>query len=1204
MEKQFIKTTILKIMRITVVQFAFVIAFAVVSYAKDVLAQEILSKTVTVSIKNTNIKGVLNELQRESGVTFVFSSKNNFTQVNNLSLNANNEKLQNVLGRFLPPLNIGYKVVHNAIVLTPIAPIEERGNTPSLEEVEVRKATIDNPIKGKIVDSETGEALPGVSIKVKGSSKGTTSDSKGNYSISASKGAVLVFTFIGMKPQEIAVDDRAEINVAFVSDNSILEEVSIVSDGYGIVKKTDNTGSVASMSARDIRNIPLTSAAQAMTGRLAGVSVQTTDGSPDADVVIRVRGGGSITQDNSPLFVVDGFIVSSIRDVPPSDIESINVLKDAASTAIYGAQASNGVVVITTKKPKSGRTTVSYNGFFQYKRLPSDRAYKVLSPYEYVMANYEKAKLGSAATVASMEKYFGKFGDYDLYKNQKGTDWQDDLFGSPRMSQQHNVSIGGGNENTMFNLSITNNTDQGLLTGSGYTRNVLNFKLNQKISKKLKFDASTRITSTVVDGAGTAGAQLSIKDAVQTRPINGIADQLDIDLGGASTDDDFASFLTALVNPNKLVAQDWRKKNTNDYVLNAGLTWTILKGLDFKTTITGSKTYDKSLRYYGPLTGESFNNGGSLPVGEKTQTETNSLRWLNTVSYQMAGLGSHKLDFLLGQEIYTVGGNQSFIRTEDYRASIAPQDLFANMALGRTDRQYAIENTDANRVSGFGRVNYQFKDRYLATVTFRADASSKFSEANRVGFFPALALGWKLSETQFFKAFKSLDELKLRASYGATGNDRIDPTSTKPLFETTTLRGPGFGNADNVYYTPVGTVLYNPNLKWETTVTTNIGLDFAFFKQRLTGSLDVYENVTKDLLLQSAIPSSSGFTKQWNNVGSTSNRGIELALSAYIVDKADYSFSTNFNIGVNRAKILELDGTTERFIQSGWASTDLREQEDFYLKVGGTIGDVYGYVTDGFYSTNDFSSYDAASKKYILKEGIANSTTITGNTAIRPGFLKLKDLNGDGVINANDRQVIGNTLPKAQGGFGFNGRYKGFDASVFFNWSYGNDVYNAGKIQYNQFRRVTYGNLTDAMSLDNRYSYLDIDGKYTGTAGGIVTDLSQLAEINANKTIWSPFTFNDSQAIIHSWAVEDGSFIRLNNVNIGYSLPKGLISKLGMSNCRFYVTGNNLHIWTKYTGYDPEVSTAKSSTSALTPGIDYSSFPRSRSYTVGLSITF
>ncbi|MCB0545018.1 MAG: TonB-dependent receptor, partial [Saprospiraceae bacterium] len=438
-----------------------------------------------------------------------------------------------------------------------------------------------------------------------------------------------------------------------------------------------------------------------------------------------------------------------------------------------------------------------------------------------------------------------------------------------------------------------------------------------------------------------------------------------------------------------------------------------------------------------------------------------------------------------------------------------------------------------------------------------------------------------------------------------TGNDRIDPTATQFLFVGSTNRGPGFGNVDNAYYTPTGSTLYDPGVRWETTVNRNLGLDFTFFDGKLSGSLDFYKNTTRDLLLRSAIPSNTGFSTQWNNIGTTSNQGVELGLTSFLVEKRDFSFSANFNIGINTAKVDELDGTNERFFQSNWASTDLKDQNDFYLQVGGTLGDIYGYVTDGYYATSDFESYDPVTNTYTLKDGIANAGNTVGNSNIRPGFLKLKDLDGNGVINSDDRTIIGNTLPKHQGGFGFSARFKDLDASIFFNWSYGNDVYNTGKIQYNQFRRITYGNLLNTMNSDSRFTYIDVDGSYTGTPGEVITDLDQLAQLNAGKTIWSHNSYGVAQAVIHSWAVEDGSFLRLNNLSIGYSLPLRVIRRLGMSQFRIYATGNNMFIWTKYSGYDPEVSTTRSSAySALTPGVDYSSFPRSRSYTFGLNVTF
>ena len=1154
---------------------------------------------ITLNVNKSSLEEVLTEISQQSDFIFVYNDFNVKKQTE-VSLKSKNKSMSDVLMKLSRDYGLRFKRVDDNIFVN-----GTKDENVRIEELVQDELFADIDISGKITD-ENGEGLPGASIVVKGTANGTTTDMNGDYRLSVPEGSTLIVSFVGYLREEIAVDNRTVINVSLSPDATQLDEIVVVDYGYGTVKRSDMTGSVASISGKDLQKIPVASAAQALTGRLPGVNVLTTDGSPDAEVVIRVRGGGSITQDNSPLYVVDGFIVSSIRDIPPTDIKSINVLKDAAATAIYGAQAANGVIVITTKTPEAGKTSISYNNFLQWKNLPRDRRYEVLDPYEYVMANYEYAKLRSEADVRRFERFFGAYDDLELYKQKPGTDWQEELFGDPKLSQYHNLTVSGGTDKTKLMLSLTNNNDEGLMLNSGYLRNVINFKLSHELTDRLLLDIGARITNTVVDGAGTSGnAQINIKDAVQTRPVNGIADELDIDLAQLNSEDDFQSFLLSLVNPVELAEQDWRKRTDNDYIFNAGLTWEVIDNLNLKSTLNSSRSFREDLRFYGPLTGESFNNGGSLPLGVRDERDAFSYRWLNSASYKFDNLGAHDLDFLIGQEIYSNGGKSSSLRAEDFRLSITPEELFANMTFGRADRHETREFTNSNRFSLFGRVNYQFLDRYLFTATLRSDASSKFSKANRVGIFPAVAVGWKISEESFLKTTPWMDELKLRLSMGETGNDRIEATATQFLFQGSTNRGPGFGNVDNAYYTPSSNTLYNPDLIWETTVTQNIGLDFTLFKAKIEGSLDFYKNTTRDLLLQSDIPANTGFTTQWNNIGSTSNKGAELGINAYLIDKSDFSLSINFNTGINRTKVEELDGTDERFFRSNWASTDLNNINDFYLRVGGKLGDIYGYVTDGYYSTDDFSSYDPGTGEYTLNDDVANSGSVVGNNNIRPGFLKLKDLNEDGVINADDRRVIGNTLPKNQGGFGINARWKGFDGAVFFNYQYGNDIYNTGKIQYNQFRRVTFGNLLTTMHSDNRFTYIDVDGAYTGVPGEVVTDLGQLAELNAGKTIWSHNSHGIAGAVIHDWAVEDGSFIRLNNLTLGYSLPTNLISRLGLSQFRIYTTGNNLKLWTNYTGYDPEVSTTRSSSyAALTPGVDYSSFPRSRSYTVGVNVTF
>ncbi len=1063
-------------------------------------------------------------------------------------------------------------------------------------------------VKGIVTDAQTGETLPTVNVSIKGTSQGTITLGDGNYEITVtSADAVLIFSYVGYKPMEVAVNGRSEIDVQLEPETTQLDEV--VAIGYGTTRKRDFTGSIASLNAHQIKKIPSATAAEAIKGRLPGVNIISTDGSPDAEVVIRVRGGGSVTQDNSPLYVVDGFIVESIRDIPPSDIANISVLKDAASTAIYGAQAANGVIIITTKSPTAGRTQVAYNGYSQIKTLPRERAYEVLDPYEFVMVHYERAKLRSDADLRSFERYFGKYEDLELYKYKKPTDWQDELFGKLQVSQSHNLSISGGTEKTKVSLSLNNNIEDGIMIGNGFRRNVINFKINHEIAKSLIFEGSARITNTRVDGAGTTrSSQLRIKNIVTARPVNGIADELDIDLSRVDTDDDYQSFLLSLINPVQLAEQDWRQRTTQSYVLQAGLTWDPVENLIFRSAVTGNKNFDERLRFYGPLTSTSQQQGNSLPMGGIENNNSNAYRWLNTANYTFQNLGNHTLDFMVGHEVYSVGGFENSITAMNFRVSMTPEEMFANMALGNTSRYATSQSTEQNRLSFFGRANYQFLGKYLATFTVRTDMSSKFSKGNRTGVFPAVALAWKMEEEEFLANAKWINELKLRISYGTTGNDRIPANATKFLFSANTSNGPGMGtNGYNAYYSPEGSTLYNPNILWETTVNRNLGSDFAFYKWRISGSLDLYYNTTRNLLLSSAISPISGFNTQWNNIGSTSNKGVELLLNTMIVDKDNFTLSANVNFGFNKSRIEELDGTDERFFQSNWSSTDLKDRDDYYLRVGETIGLIYGYVNDGMYTVDDFSGYNELTDTYVLNEGVPDNKNTLGVSNVRPGYMKLKDLNQDGEINSQDRQVIGSTMPDAIGGFGMDATYKGFDASLIFTWTIGNDLYNTGLIDYNQLYRTTYGNMLSSMSSDQRFTYIDVDGSITGIPGEEVTDLEQLRQLNERKTIWSGSnSFGQATTVLSDWAIEDGSFLRLSTVTLGYTFPAQLTSRIRISNLRVYVAAYNLWLWTKYSGYDPEVSTSRSDSnySSLTPGLDYSSYPRSRAFTLGVNLTF
>ncbi len=1054
-------------------------------------------------------------------------------------------------------------------------------------------------IRGKVTEAGTGQSIPAANVVLKGTTTGIITDGDGNYTLTVPANGTLVFSFIGFKPVEVPVAGKKEINVSLVAETIGLEDVVVV--GYGTQRRIDLTGAVGSVSGSELQKVPTVSTAQALTGRMAGVQITTTDGSPDAEMVIRVRGGGSVTQDNSPLYIVDGFPVNSINDIPPTDIATIDILKDASSSAIYGARGANGVVIITTKSAKGGKTVISYNYYLQAKTIAKEL--DVMSPYEFVLSQYEYAALRGGSDLTNFNRYFGVYEDLDLYKYQKGTNWQNELFGRDLFSKFHNLSISGGTDKTKFNLSGTYNNDEGLLVGSGYTRFNLNFKLNHEISKRLKLDLSTRMSDTKVDGAGTAGtSNLRVTDGLTSRPVNGLLDVLEIDDAQASVDYD--SFIRSLINPKQLAAQDWRNRKTQALNINVGLSWLIIDALTFRSEVGYDKSFEDLKRYYGPLTTTSRNEGGNLPLGELTTTSSPRYRVSNTFTYNIKPGKKQALNLMAGQEIISGNTTTYFQRSKYFSETLSPEKMFANMALGTVDRISTNVGTNDKLASFFGRGIYKYDERYLFQFTIRADGSSKFAPGNRWGIFPSAALAWRISEENFMQGQSTISNLKLRTSYGQAGNNRIASDLWKRSYAISNTRTYGLGDVNNPYYVPASTLLVNPDLKWETTVTRNAGLDFGLFKEKLSGTIDLYWNTTRDLLVESDIPSYLGYTKQMRNIGRTSNKGVELTLNSRIIQKKDFSLTASINIGINKSNIDELDGVNEKAFSTNWASTDLKNQDDYRLMVGKTVGLMYGYLTDGFYSVDDFSSYDAVKKLYVLKSGVPTTGLYGGTIGIRPGALKLKDISGangspDGVVDGLDRTIIGNANPKHTGGFNLTAQYKQFDLTVFFNWVYGNDIYNANKIAASQNYRTTYGNMLNTMNSANRF-------KYINDAGAVVTDLEQLRTLNQNANIWSPFTFGSATAVIHSWAIEDGSFLRLNNVTLGYTIPQQLSKRIGMSQLRFYATGTNLWIWTNYSGYDPEVSSTirNSSYSALTPGVDYSAYPKSRSITVGVNVTF
>lgn len=1056
-------------------------------------------------------------------------------------------------------------------------------------------------ISGTVVDDHQ-VPLRGVTVTMKEGNAITQTNEKGIFSMNVpeNKSISLIFSYTGYVTQTVSATDRMVISLL----PNVVAGDEVVVIGYGTASRKSFAGAVSSIKGSELEKSPVVNVAEALTGRLPGVMVTTVDGAPGAEIVVRVRGGGSITQDNSPLYIVDGFIVDNLNGIAASDIESVDVLKDASSTAIYGSRGANGVVIVTTKSPKAGKTNISYNNYFQSKYMP--KYLGVLSPYEFALMQYEYGLVRGTTSdeYLNFRKYFGQYDDLELYKYQAGTNWQDELFGGAVNSSQHNLSITGGNERTKVSFSSTYNKDEGLMLNSGQKRFYFNFKLNHELYKNLKLDLSARYTNNTIDGAGTSGSSsVRISDGIQTRPINGLADQIQLDpTEVGSGDDDYDNFLRNMINPVELAEQDYRQRTSRDLSLGTALSYNPWKPLSLRSELSLTLRTGRELRYWGPLTGESRNIGNAQPLGQISTASSDGYRLVNTANFKVPVKNKdHNLSVLLGHELNWATGRTALNKSIKFELGTQPEVLFANMALGTPYLVESAELRGEDMVSAFTRLNYSYLDRYILYATLRADGSSKFAPGNRWGYFPSASFAWRIDKERFMENLSFVNDLKLRISYGESGNNRIPNDSWRPLYRPSQNRSYGAGNVSSTYYNFTNTaVLTNPNLKWETTITRNIGLDFSLFNNKLAGTIDVYKNTVRDLIVENQIGLHTGFSTQQINFGQTSNRGFEIGLNAPVINKNDFTLGLSFNLGRNIPRIDKLDGTDIRMFQSNWAGTDLKTQDDYLLQVGKTLGMIYGYVADGFYTTDDFETYNTTTRQYVLKEAVAASSSILGGTiGTRPGTMKLKDLNGDGLITADkDRQVIGNAIPKASGGFGANLRFKDFDMSTFFNWVYGNDIYNTGRIQYNMLYRTTFGNISDRMNYADRYKYINDQGQ-------LVTSLEDLAALNKDAKVWSPFSMGSASPTITTDAIEDGSFLRLTFLTLGYTLPKKLTSKVGISSLRFFGTVYNAFVWTRYSGYDPEVSTTRSSAyAALTPGVDYSAYPKSRTFTFGLNINF
>ena len=1036
-----------------------------------------------------------------------------------------------------------------------------------------------------VVTDDTGEPLIGAGVMVEGTQIGTVTGIDGDYSLSVPADAVnLVFSYIGFSNQVVAINGRTKIDVVMAADQTFLDEVVVV--GYATVKRRDLLGSVASVGSEKLAEQPVTTVSQALSGKMAGVSVVTTEGDPDADIKIRVRGGGSITQDNSPLYIVDGFPVESINDIASSEIASIDVLKDAFSTAIYGSRGANGVVIVTTKSAEKGeRVSVKFNTYYGRKQMANSKAIVAMNPENFVKFQYELAMIRDNVSTY-YEPYFGTFNDMDLYTGLAGNNWVDAVFGRAGETFSADLSVSGSGEHYNWTIGYAHMGDKAIMIGSNYIRDNLNFKGNFKTSKNTSIDVNVRYSRTKVRGSGANGINDTgttsgngrLKHAVSYSPI-----PIQSTIQGDLEEQDYGDNAPPLLSVSDNDSQRLRKTLN----VNAAFNWKIIDNLNLK--IDGGLEDYRQMddRFYGLTTYYVANNSTvrNTPSNQHKEAFHDRYRNTNTLNYDFRNLlgEDHNLTALLGEEMTITRSNVLTMMVDGLPAFYDAQMAWNFMSSGTPSSTNNYYNPDDKLLSFFGRVNYDYKRRYSAGVTLRADGSSKFARGNRWGFFPSAALSWTISNEPFMENSRWIDQLKLRYSFGTAGNNNIPSGLLVKQYSSTTTAW----LSQSTNYWMAGKVMNNPDLTWETTYTHNIGLDFSFFRGALSGSIEAYQNDTKDLLINFPI-TGSGYDSQYRNIGSTRNRGLELTLSAPVVSNKNFSLSIGGNIAYNKNVVTSLGGLESITAQSYWASTEIGD--DYIVQVGQPLGNMYGYVNDGFYSVDDFT-YTGG--KWVLNSGVVDNSAVIGATYLRPGAMKLKDLNGDGRVTVADRKVIGNASPDFTGGFSLNGYLYGFDFGANFNFMIGNQVYNANKVEFTSSRKFYNRNLVEMMDVDNRWTNID------WSTGELITDAAQLKSVNAGKTMWSPAVGN---AVFSDWAVEDASFLRLQSATVGYTLPETLTRKVFIKKARIYVTGTNLFCLTRYSGYDPEVDTRRST--PLTPGVDYSAYPKSIGFVAGLNLTF
>ncbi|HEY8690115.1 MAG TPA: TonB-dependent receptor [Chitinophagaceae bacterium] len=1026
-------------------------------------------------------------------------------------------------------------------------------------------AMAQQPVSGTVKNSD-GSFLEGATISVKGGKANTVSDKNGYYQINVpGSKAILVFSYVGHVKKEIAVGNKSTLNVTLEAVDNALNDIVIV--GYGTQRKKDVTVSIEKVNMADLNKAPVRSFDEALAGRVAGVQVTSSDGQPGSSSNIVIRGNNSITQDNSPLYIIDGFPVENSNNnaISPDDIESIEVLKDASATAIYGSRGANGVIIITTKKGKAGAPVISFNTSYGLQNVV--KKIDMMSPYEFVRQQLEIDT--STSNSSPSYAYLTLPGrTLDSYKSEPGIDWQSLVLRQASM-QNNYLSISGGNEGTRYSVSGSVLNQDGIIINSNYTRYQGRVVLDQTVNKKLKVGINSNYTYLKQAGASPSQSTNSATTNVMygvwgQRPITPAGGTDIVDLlfdPGVNTANDYR------INPVINLQNAARNYFTKNLTANAYAEYAIFPDLKLRVTgginsiIQRAEIFNNSKTQYGnPITSANGVNG-SLTYNEiNTWLNENILSWNKKIdknqNLNLVGVFS-----LQSGNTKSFGSSATFLPNESL--GIDGLDEGTPQAITSTSSQWTL-------ASFAFRAAYNYKSKYYLTGSYRADGSSRFAPGKRWGYFPSISAAWRFINEDFAKSLKPvLSDGKLRIGYGANGNNRVGDFA---YLSTISLP---IANSYTINNTPVrGSIpsaIGNPDLKWETTTETNLALDLGFLSNRITLTAEVYKKKTKDLLLLANLPLSSGYSSAFKNIGSVQNKGLEFTLNTINVNKKDFRWNSSFNISFNQNKVLALAENQESLTSTiGW-DNNWQSIPSYVAKLNSALGLMYGYVWNGVYQISDF--YQNTAGAYVLKDNVPTNGNSRAN--IQPGDIKYKDINGDGVVNSTDYTIIGNGLPKYTGGFTNNFTYKNFDLNVFFQWSYGNNILNINNLVFNG-NGLNKVNLNQYASYNERWSPTDTTSTNFRTRGSFGGGYS-------------------------SKLVEDGSYLRLKTLSLGYNISESTLKKFKIKSLRVYLAAQNLITWTNYSGIDPEVNTYNS---ALTPGFDYSAYPRARIITLGANLTF